>query len=134
MEGIGPILVSGGWGIACAQLVVQGWLASANLVIAAVAFARGRASRSATFAAVVAALATGVVCSLFLRLGFWWLVEVMAFGRTGPEKIAYLSCLGLSLFLMLRRLPAKIRIAWRTVMSRSLAEEDDMKGKQAGSR
>lgn len=111
------IVVSSLWGISCAQLVVQGWLASADLVIAIVAFVRGRAARSRTFGAVIAALITGVICSLLLRVGFWLLVEVMAFGRTGPEKIAYVVCLGLSLFLMLRRLPSKVRTSWQAAMS-----------------
>lgn len=116
MERVGPIVVSGAWGIACILLIVEGWVASANLVIAIAALVRGRASRSRTFEALVGALVTGVFCSLLLRLGFWWLVEVMGFGRTMPEKIAFFNGLGLGGFLMVRPLPARIRKAWRTAM------------------
>jgi hypothetical protein len=120
---IGPGVVATLWGIGSASLVVEGWRAYSNAFIGVAALVRGRTTGSRTFGTLVGAVITGLVCSGLLRGGFWWLVEVLGFGRTPLEQIVYCTSLGIALRYMLPWLGSKIRISWRTAMDAPLPAE-----------
>jgi len=120
---IGPLILSPLWAWGSTLLFLQGWLASADVVIALLGFARGRLPAPRATGAVAAALATGVVCSVLLRLGFWLLVDVSGYGRTGLAQLVYWCCvLGAALHLV-PKLPSKVRGAWQKTMSPVPVEE-----------
>jgi hypothetical protein len=74
---------------------------------------------SRTVGALFAALVIGTVCSVLLRAGFWWLIEVKGSGRTPLEQVLYCTSLGLALRFMLPRLASKVGQSWRTAMDGS---------------
>jgi hypothetical protein len=111
------LAVSAAWGVGSAQLVLQGWLATADVFIALAGLARGRMSGTRAFESVVGAVIVGVVCSVLLRGGFWLLVERMAFGQTWQEQVVHLTCLGTAASFMLAGVPAKLRRSWHAAMT-----------------
>jgi hypothetical protein len=113
---VGPAVVAPCWGVWSVQLLVLGWLATADLFIAIVALARGRMTAGRAVGRMVAALVTGLVCSVLFRGGFWLLVEVMAFGRTGLEQAIYCVSVAVAAGFMLRRLPSRVQKSWRAAM------------------
>jgi hypothetical protein len=129
---IGPAVVAPLWGIGSGQLVVGAWRAYANAFIAVVALARGRTTGSRTFGTLVGAVVTGAICSVLLRAGFWWLVEVQGFGRMPLEWVFYCTSLGLALRVLLPRLASKVRASWRTAMDTSAPPEGATAGKPEG--
>ena len=118
---VGPGVVAPLWGIGSAQLVVQGWRAYAEAFIVVVAVARGRMAASRILGALLAALLTGLFCSATLRAGFWWLIEVLGFGRTPLEQVFYCTALGLALRFMLPKLAARVKAFWRRSMDGAAA-------------
>jgi hypothetical protein len=131
---IGPAVVAPLWGIGSAQLLLQGWRAYADAFIAVVALVRGRMAGSRTFGTLVGALVTGVICSVLLRAGFWWLVEVLGFGRTPLEQVLYCTSLGLALRFMLPRLGSTLRQSWRKAMDVAVPPADGIGENVDGSR
>lgn len=129
---IGPAVAAPLWGIGSAQLVLLGWRAYANAFIAVVALVRGRMAGARTVGRLFAALVTGVICSVLLRAGFWWLVEVMGFGRTLLEQVLYCTSLGLALRFMLPRLASQIGQSWRKAMDAAVPAESGAAGKAEG--
>lgn len=125
---IGPAIVAPSWGLVSVQLILQGWLATANFFIAIVAWLRGRKSGEHAFGAVIGALVTSLACSLLLRGGFWLLVEVLAFGRTLLEQVIYLVFMAASAAVLLRRFPTQVQQSWRRAMSLDPLKEDGTKG------
>ena len=113
---IGPAIVAPLWGIGSALLVFEAWRAYANAFIGVVALVRGRMAGSRTFGTLVGALVTGAICSVLLRAGFWWLVEVRGFGRTPLEWVFYCTSLGLALRFLLPRLGSTVRQSWQKAM------------------
>jgi hypothetical protein len=124
LTGVVPPIVAALWGMGSVQLLVTGWLATANLYIAIVAMIRGRLSPARGFGAVAAAVATGLVCTLLLRGGFWLLLEAMALGRTRLEQVIYWTFVVAASVFLLRRMPGRVRQSWRTAM----AEGSDAQG------
>ncbi len=130
---IGPAVVAPLWGIGSASLVVEAWRAYANAFIAVVALVRGRTTGSRTFGTLVGAVVTGAICSVLLRGGFWWLVEVQGFGRAPLEGVFYCTSLGLGLRFLLPRLASKVSQSWRSAMALPAPAEEEIAGKVEGS-
>jgi hypothetical protein len=120
---VGLWVVAPCWAVLSAHLLLQGWLATANFFIAIVALVRGRMSPSRALGAVLSAAITGLACSMVLRGGFWLLVEVMGFGATWLEQVAYLWLLAAAAAFMLNRLPSQIQSAWRFAMNPESASD-----------
>jgi hypothetical protein len=77
--------------------------------IAVVALAPGWMVPSRAVDALIAAVVTGLVCSLLLRGGFWLLGEVMALGRSWLERIVHGVLVALPACFMLPRLSSRVQ-------------------------
>jgi hypothetical protein len=117
LKGLAAACVAALWGIASTQLILWGWLATADFFIALVALARGRMTGARAFEAALAAVLSSAMYGVLLRLGFWLLVEVLAFGSTRWEQAVYLASVVLAAGVGLPRLPSRLRKAWGAAMS-----------------
>jgi hypothetical protein len=93
------------WGLVAPRLLIQGWLATVDLFIAALAFVRGRMGAPRAVGEVIGALISGAVYSACLRAGFWYLMEVEGLGRALREQVFFCAGAALSAALALRRGP-----------------------------
>lgn len=129
IEWIGILIVSPLWGGISTQLFIQAWLAVAHFFISVVGFIKGDVSRKTTGLMIGAAVAGIVVHSLLLVVGFWFLTEVLPFGKTRTENIVYWVFAALFAPYMLAQIPSKIRKSWRNAMSPGTLEIDILKRK-----
>jgi len=114
---LGLLVIAPLWGFVSAQLLLQGWLAFAQLAIALIALARGKMATSQAAHAIAAPLALGLVASVVLRLGFWALFEAAGLARDGLAVIVYWVFALLSFSYLASRLPAEVRKSWRIAMN-----------------
>ncbi len=111
------VVVSALWGIGCSQLLFEGWLAAADAFIAILALARGRLPAGRAVGPVSGALVVGLICSVLLQGGFWFLVEEMGFGRSWQEQAVFCGSLALAARFMLVRVPSRLRESWNGLMN-----------------
>lgn len=129
MNLIGVILVSPLWGAISTQLFLQSWLAFINFVINLIGLLKGNVEKKVNLIGLGAALTQVILFAVLLRGSQYLLTEVLGFGYTTYENVAYWIFAVLSILYMIPQLPAKIRKSWRNATVAGSLDEDIMKRK-----
>lgn len=131
MDLIGIIIVSPVWGIISTLLFLQSWLAFINLIINLIGLLRGKVERKVNLWAIVVAIGSMLLFSGLLYLGNYLLSNILSFGYTTTENVAYWVFAGLTFLFSIMEFPSKIKKSWLNANIPGSIEED-IRDRRAG--